>query len=44
MLPWIKETEPYQIASDYIDYWIINGGFSNPTILINPGMAPSQDL
>ncbi len=32
--PWIEDLEPYQIGSKYIDYWNVQGGMSNPTILL----------
>jgi cytochrome c-type biogenesis protein len=32
--PWTEDIEPYQVASKYLDYWSVNGGLSNPTILL----------
>lgn len=32
--PWIEDIEPYKIGSKYIDYWNVQGGMSNPTILL----------
>lgn len=32
--PWTEDLEPYNIASKYLDYWNVNGGSSNPTILL----------
>lgn len=32
--PWIEDHEPYDVAGKYMDYWNLDGGVSNPTILL----------
>jgi len=32
--PWAEDIEPYAIASKYLDYWNVDGGSSNPTLLL----------
>ncbi len=32
--PWTEDIEPYAIGSKYLDYWNVQGGSSNPTILL----------
>ncbi|UCE74802.1 MAG: cytochrome c biogenesis protein CcdA, partial [Methanomassiliicoccales archaeon] len=31
---WVEDFDPYPIAGKYLDYWSIEGGISNPTILL----------
>jgi cytochrome c-type biogenesis protein len=31
---WVEEYEPFEAASDFISYWELGGGFSNPTIIL----------
>ncbi|UCG71144.1 MAG: cytochrome c biogenesis protein [Thermoplasmata archaeon] len=31
---WVEDFDPYPIAGKYLDYWNIEGGASNPTILL----------
>ncbi len=30
---WIEDHEPYDIAGKYMDYWNLDGGVSNPTVI-----------
>lgn len=32
--PWAEDIEPYAIGSKYLDYWNVDGGSSNPTLLL----------
>ncbi len=32
--PWTEDIEPYSIGSKYLDYWNVQGGSSNPTLLL----------
>lgn len=32
--PWAEDIEPYSVGSLYLDYWNVNGGASNPTLLL----------
>jgi cytochrome c-type biogenesis protein len=32
--PWIEDFEPYPLTGKYIDYSTLEGGFSNPTIIL----------
>ncbi|MGM0510736.1 MAG: cytochrome c biogenesis protein CcdA [Thermoplasmatota archaeon] len=34
---WIEDHEPYDIAGKYMDYWNLDGGVSNPTVLLIDG-------
>lgn len=34
---WVEEFDPYPIGKDYLDYWQVNGAFSDPTVLIIDG-------
>jgi cytochrome c-type biogenesis protein len=31
---WVEEFEPYPISSDYIQFWQLDGAFSNPSIVL----------
>lgn len=31
---WIEEFDPFPISSSYLQYWEINGAFSNPTLVL----------
>lgn len=31
---WVEEFEPYQISGDYIQFWELDGAFSNPSIVL----------
>jgi len=31
---WVEDYEPFQFAGFYQEYWIYNGAFSNPTIIL----------
>ncbi len=31
---WIEDLDPYPIGSKYLDYWMVRGGSSNPTIIL----------
>ena len=32
--PWTEDLDPYPIGSKYLDYWMVRGGSSNPTIIL----------
>ncbi|HEY3420483.1 MAG TPA: cytochrome c biogenesis protein CcdA [Methanomassiliicoccales archaeon] len=34
---WVEEFEPYPIGKDYLEYWQVNGAFSDPSVLIIDG-------
>ncbi len=34
---WVEEFDPYPIGKEYLDYWQVNGAFSDPTILMIDG-------
>jgi cytochrome c-type biogenesis protein len=34
---WVEEFDPYPIGKDYLEYWQVNGAFSDPTVLIIDG-------
>lgn len=31
---WIEEFDPFPVSSSYLQYWEVNGAFSNPTIVL----------
>jgi cytochrome c-type biogenesis protein len=31
---WVEEFEPFVASSQYMDYWMLDGGFANPTIIL----------
>ncbi len=31
---WVEEFEPFPASSQYIGYWMLDGGFANPTIIL----------
>lgn len=31
---WVEEFEPYPISGDYIQYWQLDGAFSNPSVVL----------
>ena len=31
---WVEEFEPFSASSQYIRYWMLDGGFANPTIIL----------
>lgn len=37
--PWIEDLEPYPITGKYIDYSTLDGGFSNPTLVLIDGQG-----
>ncbi|MCJ2533176.1 MAG: redoxin domain-containing protein [Candidatus Thermoplasmatota archaeon] len=38
---WVEEFEPFPASSQYIGYWMLDGGFVNPTIILIDG---NQDV
>jgi len=32
--PWIEDLEPYKIGGLYMNYWEVDGGFSNPALIL----------
>ncbi|MFO7990932.1 MAG: cytochrome c biogenesis protein CcdA [Thermoplasmata archaeon] len=34
---WVEDHEPYDIAGKYMDYWNLDGGVANPTVLLIDG-------
>ncbi len=38
---WVEEFEPFSASSQYIGYWMLDGGFVNPTIIL---IDDNQDI